>query len=238
MRVEQLPSYGHAFDYLPLAAQLQQVKFLLVGFRKRFGVFGALRFLVRVFRVQAGLQRQFSAIISTKYPGVPASALNELYMLTAMYKLLTEAEDKSAAYDFILNMLRDMGPAAHEALYDVAGLRKCDGEIYKNFCALNRSVFENSAAKGFYDVDEIRDSENLQYVRLTKCLNIELFSILGYPELGRVGCEIDKGGYAPDAIEDKVDLDFRRPHTLINGDAACECYHYRKGHAPADMATL
>lgn len=82
------------------------------------------------------------------------------------------------------------------------------------------------------------DRENLQYVRLTKCLNVDAFSTLGCPELARLGCEIDRAGYAPEALGDQVELDFRRPLTIAKGGDSCEFYYYRKGYAPADMGTL
>jgi hypothetical protein len=131
-----------------------------------------------------------------------------------------------------------MGPKVHATFYNTTGLLRCEGDVYTNFCKLNRSIFENSAAKGFYDVEEIRESPELQFIRLTRCLNIDLFSVMGCPELAQVGCAIDMSGYAPEAMGDLVDLDFRRPRTLVNGDAACEFHYYRKGSAPGGMATL
>ena len=56
--------------------------------------------------------------------------------------------------------------------------------------------------------------------------------------MGRIGCDFDVGGYAPDAIGDMVNLDFRRPNTLASGDKSCDFYYYRKGHAPKEMRTI
>ena len=99
-------------------------------------------------------------------------------------------------------------------------------------------MFESSARKEFYKLEAFKDPENLQYLRVTKCLNIDVMSTLGCPELARLGCIADIAGYAPEAMGNKVNLDFRRPYTMANGDKACEFYYYRKGHAPADMRTL
>ena len=67
---------------------------------------------------------------------------------------------------------------------------------------------------------------------------MDAFSALGSPELARLGCDIDIAGYAPEAMGDKVNLDFRRPGTIAKGNPTCEFYYYRKGHAPADMKTM
>jgi hypothetical protein len=87
---------------------------------------------------------------------------------------------------------------------------------------LNRAIFENSARKGFFDIAEIQDTNNLQYLRLTKCLNVDTFSALGCLELARLGCDGDIAGYAPEAIGDKVNLTFRHPHHMVRGDEACK----------------
>jgi len=238
MRVEQLSSYGKAFDHMPLAGQLLQAKLFLSQLKAKFGFFGMLAFLRDTLRKKRELQKKHGATIERNFATVPGSAIMELYMLASMYYTLAEREDEAAALAFILKIFRSMGPKVHSTLYNTKDLLRCHGDVYTNFCKLNRSIFENSAAKGFYDVEEIRESPELQFIRLTRCLNIDLFSVMGCPELAQVGCAIDKGGYAPDAMGDLVSLDFRRPTTLVNGDAACEFHYYRKGSAPEGMATL
>jgi len=238
MKVEDLPSYKLAFDHMPLQAVLLQVLITLRELRRRFGVIGSMRFLVRLVRKKRDLVEKYGEVVQERFAGVPASAIAELYTLSAIYSLLAESESKEDAYDFIAEIFHEIGPTAHASVYDVKRLKLCEGEIFRNFCKLNRAIFENSAGKGFYRVEEIQDKEHLQYVRLTKCLNVDAFSTLGCPELARLGCEIDRAGYAPEAIGDQVELDFRRPSAIAKGGASCEFYYYRKGHAPADMETL
>jgi len=80
---------------------------------------------------------------------------------------------------------------------------------------LNRSIFESSARKGFYDIAELQDTENLQFIKLTKCLNVDAISALGCPELARLGCDIDIAGYAPRQWGTKFNLIFGVPVRLL-----------------------
>jgi hypothetical protein len=238
MNVTELSSYGQAFDHMPAKAQILQMKVMFSELVKKFGVFGTFGFIAKIVRVQNQLKKKYSATIAAQFADVPASAIMEMYMMTAMYLALAEGEDKEKAYEFVKSIFQKIGPTAHETLYNLKGLLQCEGDVYTNFCQLNRSIFESSAQKGFYDIAELQDSENLQFIRLTKCLNVDAFSALGCPELARLGCDIDIAGYAPEAMGDKVNLDFRRPGTIAKGSPACEFYYFRQGHAPADMETV
>lgn len=236
MKVEELSTYGKTFDYVPRKALLLQVKVMFSELTKKFGLFGTAGFLRKVNKKQRQLKKKHGDIMNRKFPDV--SALGELYMLAAMFLVIADTEGKEKSYEFVKGILQRIGPTAHEAIYSMKDLKKVEGDIFTNFCKLNRRLFENGARKGLYTVEEIRDSEDLQYVRLTKCLNIDATSTLDVPELGRLGCDIDIAGYAPEALGNKVNLDFRRPCTLANGDKSCEFHYYRKGHAPADMRTI
>jgi hypothetical protein len=237
MKVEELSSYGKAFDHIPLRGQLVQAKVMLSELIKKFGLVGALGFMFKVSKRGKLLKKDHGTTIMENFPGLSSSAYKELFLMGAMYQVLSEIDGKEKAYALIQGIVRKVGPTVHAILYDINNLKKCDGDIYTNFCKLNRSLFENSAATGFYEL-EIEEAENLQHIHMTKCLNVDAFTPLGCPEMGRIGCDFDVGGYAPEALGDQVNLDFRRPCTLANGDDACEFYYYRKGHAPKDMRTI
>ena len=237
-QVTQLSSYGQAFDHMPLKAQILQMKVMFSELQNKFGGLGTLRFIGKIIKTQSQLKNKYGETIKTQFADVPTSAITELYMMTAMYLALAEMEDKEQAYEFVKGIFQKIGPTAHETLYNIQGLLQCEGDVFTNFCQLNRSIFESSARKGFYDIAELQDTENLQLIKLTKCLNVNAFSALGCPELARLGCDIDIAGYAPEAMGNKVQLDFRRPCTIAKGSAVCEFYYYRQGHAPEDLATV
>lgn len=238
MKVEELSSYGTAFDHMPLKAQILQMKVMFSELKREIGLFGIVGFIKQVYGKQKQLKKQYGDIVNERFAEVPSSAIMEMYLMSAMYLVLADREGKDKAFEFVKGIFQKIGPTAHEALYNIKDLAKCPGDIYTNFCQLNRSIFESSARKGFYEIEVFKDSENLQYIRLTKCLNIDVLTTLGCPELTRLGCIADIAGYAPEAMGNKVNLDFRRPCTLVNGDKACEFYYYRKGCVPADMQTI
>ncbi len=236
MKVEELSTYENTFDYMPPKAMLVQVRVMFFELIKKFGLFGSVGFLRKVYKKQKHLKEKYGDVVNKRFADVPA--VGELYMLAAIFLVIAGREGKEKAYEFVKGILQRIGPTAHEAIYSLKDLKKVEGDIFTNFCKLNRRLFENGAKKGLYDVEEIKDSEVLQYLRVTKCLNVNATSTLEVPELAKLGCDIDIAGYAPEALGNKVNLDFRCPCTLVNGDKACEFYYYRKGHAPADMRTI
>jgi len=236
MKVEELSTYGRTFDYMPRKAMIVQMRVMFSALIKKFGLFGTVGFLRKVFKKQKQLKERYSALVNQRFPDVPV--ISELYLLGAMFLVIADDEGKIKAYEFVRGILQKMGPTSHESIYCLKDLKKVKGDIFTNFCKLNRRLFENANTKDLYGVEEIRDSEDLQYIRVTKCLNVEATATIDCPELARLGCDMDIAGYAPNALGNKVDLDFRRPCTLVNGDKACEFYYYRKGCAPADMRTI
>jgi hypothetical protein len=238
MKVEELSSYGNSFDQMPLKAQLLQLRLMFSELKRKFGLFGNVGFIMKVYKKQNQLKKEYGDILKKSFADLPASAISELYMLASTHLVLADTEGKESAYTFLKGILQRIGPTVHETTYNVKDLKKCEGDIFTNFCKLNRSIFEKSAEKGFMKLEEIRDSHDLQFLRIGTCPNIEAFSILGVPELAQLGCDVDVGGYAPEGLGNKLNFDFRRPCTLVNGDESCDFYFYRKGCAPADMRTL
>ena len=49
-------------------------------------------------------------------------------------------------------------------------------------------------------LDLLHGSENPQRIIVDKCLNVDLATIIGVPEIAGLGCEFDIAGYVPEAI--------------------------------------
>jgi len=49
-------------------------------------------------------------------------------------------------------------------------------------------------------LDLLYGSENPQRIIVDKCLNVDLATIIGVPEIAGLGCEFDIAGYVPEAI--------------------------------------
>ena len=70
--VEQLSSYGKAFDHMPLKAQILQVRVMFAELRQKFGLLGTVRFLRDVFRKQKELKSKYGELVTTRFRDVPA----------------------------------------------------------------------------------------------------------------------------------------------------------------------
>ena len=53
-------------------------------------------------------------------------------------------------------------------------------------------------------LDLLYGSENTQRISVDKCLNVDLATIIGVPEIAGLGCEFDIGSYVLEAIGSDV----------------------------------
>jgi len=116
------------------------------------------------------------------------------------------------------------------SLYQLDDLKKCEGDIFENFKKFNIAMFERTTRDGTWLMENYEDETDKLTIKITTCANVELFSELGVPELGKFGCDHDLAGYP--IIEDDVDCEFRRMCTIAKGDDCCIFEFYRKGTAP------
>lgn len=84
--------------------------------------------------------------------------------------------------------------------------------------------------QGTWRTDAIVNDEDRLRINVVSCANVDLFSALGCPELGKLGCNHDLADYP--IILDRVDTQFRRPCTIATGNESCDFNFYRKGTAP------
>ena len=77
MKVEELSSYGTAFDHMPLRAAILEMKVMFSRLTKKFGVFGTIGFIRQVSRKQKQLKKQYGDIVNERFADVPSSAIRE-----------------------------------------------------------------------------------------------------------------------------------------------------------------
>ena len=65
---------------------------------------------------------------------------------------------------------------------------------------------------------------------LNECANCVVGNAFDCPEIAKLGCDHDLAGYP--VILDRVNAEFRRPHTIAKGDDYCDFMFYRKGTVP------
>ena len=77
MKVEELSTYKRTFDYMPPKAMLVQVKVMFSELIKKFGLFGTVGFLRKVFKKQKQLKEKYGDITNRKFADVPAIAVRK-----------------------------------------------------------------------------------------------------------------------------------------------------------------
>ena len=77
LKVEELSSYGTAFDHLPLRAQLLHVKVMFTELKREIGLFGIAGFIRQVYVKQKQLKKQYGTIVNERFADVPSSGIKK-----------------------------------------------------------------------------------------------------------------------------------------------------------------
>ena len=229
MKVEELQQYGKTLSGIPKEAMKKQEIIVMSEIRNKFGLIGILPFFVRLYLEQNRLKRKFPEAYKATVK-VGESAAKELPMLIAMYNLIAKKEGKEKAYEFVQSIFQKVAVYSMPALYQVDDLVKCEGDTFDNFVKFNIAFFNAMNEEGTWKVKEtVQEKDELKIVA-TECANCVLGKMYECPEIAKLGCDHDLAGYP--VIEDKVNAEFRRPHTIAKGDDYCDFHFYRKGTAP------
>ena len=229
MKVEELQQYGKTLSGIPKEAMKKQEIIVMSEIRNKFGLIGILPFFVRLYLEQNRLKRKFPEAYKATVK-VGESAAKELPMLIAMYNLIAKKEGKEKAYEFVQSIFQKVAVYSMPSLYQVDDLVKCEGDTFDNFVKFNIAFFNAMNEEGTWKVKEtVQEKDELKIV-VTECANCVLGKMYECPEIAKLGCDHDLAGYP--VIEDKVNAEFRRPHTIAKGDDYCDFHFYRKGTAP------
>ena len=148
-----------------------------------------------------------------------------------MYLALAKRLGRKEAYEFLKHeVIYKLAPISMPLLYQVADLKRCAGDVFDNFKKMNIALFERTTKDGTWLMEGYEDEPNKLTIKVTTCANVELFTQLNVPELGRFGCDHDVAGFP--AIEEDVNCEFRRFCTIAAGDDHCLFEFYRRGTAP------
>ncbi len=197
--------------------------------KRKYGWFGRIPFFIRVYFEQRRLKKQHADAIAQLLGEPDHPGGKEFAGLVAMFNTFARTDGREGAQKLVLEMFQRMAAeAGMAALYQVDELVDCEGDVYENFTKFNIALFEGS--QHLYDSTHSIVNPDKHTVTVTRCVNVELADALGCPELRSLGCNFDIGGYP--AIENRVNIEFRRPITIANGSDRCEFSFYRKGTAP------
>jgi len=229
LRVEELEKYGASLE-MPKEAVKAQFRIMFKALRKKFGFLEMLGVFLDTYRIQKGLRRDFPET-REKAAEIGKIIEKELFALSAIFLALATRLGRNEAYEFLKNeVIYKLALTSMPLLYQVPELKKCEGDVFENFKKMNIALFERTTKDGTWLMEGYEDEPDKLTINITTCTNVELFSELNVPELGRFGCDHDVAGFS--AIEKDVNCEFRRFRTIANGDDHCLFEFYRRGTAP------
>ncbi len=228
MKLEELSRYGKPLEF-PREVQGRQLRIVISAMRREFGLLGLVPFLVRVLVDQRRIRRSNPELVA-EAGKIGPEVETEFVLLTALFRVAAKIRGRDAAYRFLRDIFQAVALYSMPAIYQVDKLTVCDGDAFDNFKRFNVAMFEAMNEVGTWTTESIEDQGDRLRIKVTSCANVALFSAIGCPELGKLGCDHDLAGYP--VILDRVNAEFRRPCTLANGDGFCDFNFYRKGTAP------
>jgi hypothetical protein len=228
MRLEELGRYGKPLEF-PKEVQGRQLRIVFSAMRRKFGLLGLVPFLIRVLVDQRRIRRSHPELVA-EAGKIGAAVETEFVLLTALFRVAAEMRGREAAYRFLRDIFQAVALHSMPAIYQVDELVACDGDAFDNFKRFNVAMFEAMNEVGTWTTESMEDQGDRLRIKVTSCANVALFSAIGCPELGKLGCDHDLAGYP--VILDRVNAEFRRPCTLAKGDGFCDFNFYRKGTAP------
>ena len=228
MKVEELERFGAKLE-MPKEAVRKQGKIMLRALI-RFGSLGMLGILMDTWANQRRLRRDYPETRG-KAAAISETIEKELFTFSALFLALTKRQGREEAYEFFkTKVMNEIAKTSMRQIYQVEDLMRCEGEVFENFKKFNVAMFEAIDRQGTWKSDSIVDERDRLRIRVVSCANVELFTAIGCPELGKLGCDHDLAGYP--VILDRVNAEFRRPCTLATGDDSCDFNFYRRGTAP------
>jgi hypothetical protein len=229
VKVEELSQYGKTLSGLPKETKSKQMTIVLHEIRKKFGLLGMIPFFIRVFLEQHALKK--------KYPEAYRKALklgkaeaNDISMLIAMFNLIARKEGRENAYEYVKSIMQKIAIHSMPAFYQIDDMVKCEGDTFENFIKFTAAWFKAMNEEGTWILDEIKEEKDELTMIVTECTNCVISKAFDCPEIAKLGCDHDLAGYP--VILDRVNAEFRRPHTIAKGDEYCDFHFYRKGTAP------
>jgi hypothetical protein len=228
MKVEDLAKYGEPLTF-PKEVQAKQLGIVLSAMRREFGLVGLGPFLLRVMVERRRLRRAHPDLVEDAARIGPEVA-TEFLLLTALFNVAARKRGRERAYAFLKDIFQRVAVFSMPAIYQIEDLVACEGDAFENFKEFNKAMFEAMDRQGTWKTDRVEDEEDRLRIRVTTCANVDLFTAIGCPELGRLGCDHDLAGYP--VILGRVHAEFRRPCTLAKGGRYCDFNFYREGAAP------
>lgn len=225
-QVETLPYYGKHFPFIPWSVA-SKLRISWVFARRLLKEIGPVRFAAFWLRLPLRLQpvhrelREGFRLMRRQF-GIMAEV--EWVLLVLIYRDLERASGKQRAYAFAKEALQACSLFMMNDFYQTDRLAEF-ADPFEAFWSYHKAMFRNDPNYP----NEMRDEGDLKIMVVSQCRNCEI-AWLTIPELAPLGCDHDIIGYK--AIEEKTQMEFRRPVTLAKDGQPCKFMFYRKGRVP------
>ena len=233
--VEDLKFYGKPLG--DIIDGMDSVTMMKIGFvfvrkiMKKAGFFGFIPFMINVNKEKKNIIKNYPEAFQ-KAKSIAEESAKQFVTMTALINVVAAKEGREEAYRFIKDIFQTYSKYSMPAIYDVNNLVKCNGDVYENYRKYNIAML---TANEDYHVKEIREEPNCLTIIVDRCISAEIAEALNCPEVGWLGCDHDVAGYP--VIENLVNSEFRRQHTIAKGDKYCDFMFFRKGTCPFDAST-
>jgi hypothetical protein len=229
LKVEELSRYGKTLTGLPKETKRKVMAIVFHEIRKKFGLLGVLPFFIKAFLEQRALKKKYPEAYRETLKLGKAEA-QDITIFIAIFILIARKEGRENGYEFVKGIMQKIAIYSMPAFYQIDDLVKCEGDTFENFVKFTVAWFDAMNEEGTWIVEDMqKEKDNLSF-KVTKCTNCVIGDAFDCPEIAKLGCDHDLAGYP--VILDKVDAEFRRPHTIAKGDDYCDFHFYRKGTAP------
>jgi hypothetical protein len=205
--VKNLPCYGKKFPLIPWTLR-SKIHVSFVFAKCLFNELGIIQFLafwlLLPFRFVPVYKRFRDGFrLMGRQFGFIAEI--EWILLVIIYRVLAKKQGREKAYHFAKKAIQESSQFMMNDFYQADRLAEFE-DPYEAFWIYHKAMFQ-----------EDPNYPN-EFIELT------------IPELAPLGCDHDITGYK--SIEDKTEMEFRRPVTLAKDGKPCHFMFYRKGTAP------
>ena len=234
MKVEELRFYGKSIaelvDSMPFPVMFNVGRTIIMSIMKKAGFLGFIPFIIKVNKEKKRIIKDNPDGYS-KALELGKEPANQFLTMTALFNVVANKEGREEGYRFTRSIFQGYATYTLPGLYDLDNLVTCEGDVFENYKKYNIAMFK---ANKDYHVKEIKDEPDCLTVIVDKCESTEIANALKCPEVGMLGCDHDLAGYP--VIEDKVNSEFRRLHTIAKGDDVCDFMFFRKGTCSFDAS--
>ena len=211
MKVEELTQYGKTLLGLPKETEKKLKSIVLREIRNKFGLLGFFPFFISVLLEQRRLKIKYTEAYQEVLK-ISEAAAKDIPIFVSVFNIIARKEGRENAYEFVKGIIQKVADHSLSAMYQFDDLVKCEGDAYENFSKFTSAWFKAMDKEGTWKVKDLKEEKNELSFVVYECINCTLGEAFDCPEISKLGCDHDLAGYP--VILDRVNAEFRRPHTI------------------------